>query len=107
MWDLGTGVVLGTLESFEGRQLFQLEAALAPFPVMCPACLVGRISGTLDDGRGAGPDFLLDGGYDGVTFGGGSGSFAVSLRTPGGRTVGELAGRFENGAFVARYSIRP
>lgn len=106
LWDLETGAVLGTLDSFAGRTLYALEASLAPYPLLCPACLGGAISGTLDDGRGAGPDFLVAGGYQGVTFGGGSGSFTLSVRTPGGRTVGELAGRFEHGAFVARYSIR-
>jgi hypothetical protein len=108
VWDWGTGVVLGALESIDGgRTLYQFEALLAPYPVMCPACLVGAIHGTLDDGRGPGPDFLVEGGYQGVTWGGMPGEFAVSLRTPGGALAGSMRGRFENGVFVARYRIRP
>lgn len=113
----GGAFVLGTLDALDGGPaLYELRATLAPYPVMCPACVAGSISGTLDDGIGPGPDFLVLGSYVGdIAFDGGVGDFALIVKKPGGTRVGSLRGHFSDpggqgspriGSFVGRYAIR-
>jgi hypothetical protein len=78
--------------------------------------VAGEVSGTLDDGVGPGPDYLVDGYYYGtVVFDGGVGELDLVLRTSAGVRVGSLHGRFSDpgglpgpvsGSFAGRYAIR-
>jgi hypothetical protein len=87
------GFMLGALyDSTGSRPLFALSARLVPSPVLCPACFLGRIEGTLDDGVGPGPDFTVRGFYTGTTFDG-RGSFDLAILRPGGARVGRIRGR--------------
>jgi hypothetical protein len=109
LWELSQGVVLGTLDTFQGGgRPLALQAMLFPFPVMCPACWVGQIAGTLDDGIGVGPDFLEEGGYAGDLA---TGAFAANLRLPDGTPAGSMRGRIQAswsgpGSFAGRYALR-
>jgi hypothetical protein len=109
VWDLSQGLVLGTLDTFHGSgRPLALEATLLPYPLMCPACWGGEVEGTLDDGIGTGPDFLVDGGYAGDVA---AGTFAFTLRLPDGTPAGSMRGRIQAswsgpGGFTGRYTLR-
>src|SRR5262245_43173725 len=88
-WDLpipgANGQVLGTLFDSEGDLWLHFQAGLVAAPALCQACQTGLVAGTLDDGIGSGPDFLVDGLYVGVVaYGIGLGGFDLAVRTPTG-----------------------
>jgi hypothetical protein len=107
------GFVLGTLDAVEGTALYSIQARLVASGVACPACVAGELLGSLDDGAGPSPDYLVQGYYYGtVVYDGGVGEFEAVLRTPGGARVGALQGRFSDpggmpaGSFHARWALR-
>jgi hypothetical protein len=99
--------IVGTFDTHGGARPLTLEATLLPLPLMCPACLGGEIQGTLDDGVGPGPDYLVQGSYRGDLI---SGRFVLVLRNPNGTVAGSMRGRFRDpflpsGSWVARYTL--
>ena len=117
-WELpgtdGEGFAIGSLDTIRGgATIYAFEAVLADQGAACPACFVGLIEGTLDDGIGSGPDFVVEGTYAGLVLDG-SGWFDAEVRHPGGAPAGRLQGRFVDpegglatGAFRGRWQLRP
>jgi hypothetical protein len=107
-----SGSVLGSLEPVGGgASLYVLQATLIDLGAACPACMIGEIHGTLDDGIGPAPDYLVEGGF-GATYPGGAGTFLARVKRPNGTPAGWLRGRFEDppgspqpGSFLGRFRI--
>lgn len=92
----------------------QFAATLTDVPGPCLSCIGGTLQGTLDDGIGPGPDYIVDGEYFGSFFGGnGSWSARIYAANPPGTTpVGRIRGKFDDppsnagpGSFVCRWVI--
>jgi hypothetical protein len=108
------GFVLGSLDPFDsGESSYTLQATLLDSGLaMCPACILGKIQGTLDDGIGRGPDFLVDG-FFGGDIPSGAGTFGARVKRPNGADVGWIRGEFRDpfvsqqaGSFVGRFRIQ-
>jgi hypothetical protein len=77
----------------------------------CDACVEGMIAGTLDDGIGPGPDYLVRGRYFGTIYG--FGSYRVDVFRPRGTVpIGSIRGRWVDevdesgpGEFGGRFRI--
>ncbi len=118
LWELpelgASGLALGTLDAFVGGPpAYAFVAELIPWDLACPACIGGEIYGVLDDGVGPGPDFLVEGIYTGVLFGG-AGTFRAQIKRPDGTRAGRILGSFADplgqgspGSFTGTYRIRP
>ena len=107
------GFVLGSLDSVDGgASIYAFQATLTDSGAACPACIVGEIHGSLDDGLGPAPDYLVDGAFFGI-YPGGTGSFRARVKRPDGTLVGWIRGRFEDppgspdtGSFLGHFRIR-
>lgn len=87
------GYMMGSLDDVSGPgMVYVLSASLVELGVACPACFAGLIDGTLDDGIGPGPDFLVMGSYYG-TLPDGTGTFRAAVLRPGGALAGRITGR--------------
>jgi len=98
-WDLPTGgasgLALGTFFDAGENPVLNFQAGLVAGPSLCSFCLTGLAAGTLDDGIGTGPDYLVEGVYYGVVvYGIGLGGFDLELHDPTGAAVGEMYGYF-------------
>ncbi|TAH38088.1 MAG: hypothetical protein EYC70_05555 [Planctomycetota bacterium] len=93
------GFIDGRLFDANGNSVFALRATLTDVVSPCLSCIEGTIQGTLDDGVGTTPDYLVYGNYRG-NFLARQGSFTALLYPYGSRTpTGKL-----NGAFRDPYS---
>jgi hypothetical protein len=54
-----TGSAQGTLYTLGGASVFAFRAQLSEIVSPCLSCREGDLNGTLDDGEGPGPDFLV------------------------------------------------
>ena len=54
-----TGSAQGTLYTLGGASVFAFRAKLTEIVSPCLSCREGDVNGTLDDGEGPGPDFLV------------------------------------------------
>ena len=111
----GTGLASGRwIDSTTNQTAYRFRALLTDLPTPCLSCLEGTIEGTLDDGVGASPDFVVRGRYFGA-FNGGFGQFELSvLRPGGGGLVGTAVGDFEDllgdglaGRFLGTWRVCP
>ncbi|MGQ0552852.1 MAG: hypothetical protein ACT4PU_06490 [Planctomycetota bacterium] len=95
---------------------YHFAGVLTAKPVPSSTMLAGTIQGTLDDGVGAGPDFLVVGTYSGQLSGmTGTGSFSVQTISPSAATPsGAISGTFTDmlisptsapGSFTGRWKI--
>jgi hypothetical protein len=120
-WDLPSGS--GTSDGFiDGKLidpvtntgLYQFLAVLTDVPTPCLSCIAGTIDGTLDDGVGPGPDYIVIGEYTGHWLSG-RGSFEAKIVPPGSNTsVGIIKGDFSDppgvpgiGSFEGSWEICP
>jgi hypothetical protein len=93
---------------------YTLSANLIDVSSPCLSCIEGELVGTLDDGIGPGPDFVVHGHYLGSFFTG-SGSFrAEVLSLSGAHRVGRITGTFDDtpitpgpGTFDGRWRVCP
>ena len=111
-WPPEAGFVLGELRDASGSlTLYALQATLTDLGAACPACFIGAIDGTLSDGVGAGPDYLVTGGYGG-DYPAGAGSFSARIHRLDGTPIGRIDGHFVDtatttGVFRGRWVIDP
>ena len=117
VWELpqtmqGKGFLAGTFDMFGGGTLYAFDAMLIDVPSPCLTCIEGTLVGTLDDGIGSGPDYLVTGSYLGSFFSGEGVIEATLSRPSGAAAAGRITGRFgdpssdELGAFGGRWTIR-
>ena len=111
----GTGLASGRwIDSTTNQTAYRFRALLTDVPTPCLSCLEGTIEGTLDDGVGPSPDFVVRGHYLG-SFNGGSGQFELNvLRPGGGGSVGKAVGDYEDllgdglaGRFLGTWRVCP
>jgi hypothetical protein len=111
----GTGIASGRLiDSTTNQTAYRLRALLRDVPTPCLSCLQGDIEGTLSDGVGPSPDFLVRGSYFG-SFMGGSGQFRARVLRPSNlEVVGIITGDFQDlwgdgevGRFLGDWRICP
>lgn len=109
----GAGQAVGVL--FHGSTstvAYTFTANLTDVPTPCLSCIEGEIDGTLDDGIGPGPDFLVRGHYRGASLNG-TGWYWAQVLTPGGGTLaGRMGGTFSDpmgipgpGTFDGRWRV--
>lgn len=87
---------------------------LTDIPGPCLSCIGGTLQGTLDDGIGPGPDYIVDGAYHGSWFSG-KGNWTASIyaaNSPQTTPVGRVRGVFDDpppnggpGTFACRWVI--
>jgi hypothetical protein len=119
MWALplsssGTGSLDGILYTSGPSFAYHFTATLTDEPTPCLSCIEGSIHGTLDDGIGVGPDYLVHGHYDGA-FLSGQGTFTAKIfpaTGPAVSPVGRMRGVFDDppgnttpGTFKCRWAI--
>ena len=111
----GTGIASGRLiDSSTNQPAYRMRALLRDVPTPCLSCVQGDIVGTLDDGVGPSPDFLVRGDYFG-SFMGGSGQFRLRVLRPSNhQVVGIVTGDFADlpsdgtlGQFTGEWRICP
>lgn len=91
---------------------YSFNATLTDVPSPSTSGIGGTIAGTLDDGLGPAPDFVVKGTYSGL-FVTGKGSFTCEVRTiDTGKVVGKIEGTFSDppasttpGTFTGDWSI--
>jgi hypothetical protein len=90
---------------------FSFTATLTDVPSPSLSTFTGTIAGSLDDGFGPAPDYLVKGSYSGSVFTG-AGSFTCEIRTLTGSTVGKIEGTFSDppssstpGTFTGNWKI--
>ena len=116
VWELphtqqGKGFLAGSVDALGGGALYAFDALLIDVGSPCLSCIEGTITGTLDDGIGPGPDYLVSGRY--IGFFTGEGMLQATLTRPSGVPAGRIVGRFDDtswdepGAFGGRWTIRP
>jgi hypothetical protein len=107
------GFITGTLYLAPANTYrFSFDATLTDVPTPCLSCITGTIAGTLDDGFGPAPDYIVKGSYSG-TFASGKGTFTCDIRTVStDQTVGKIEGTFSDppssatpGTFKADWKI--
>jgi hypothetical protein len=94
--------------------LYAFTAVLTDVPTPCLSCVGGTISGTLDDGFGPAPDYVVIGEYRGLWLSG-QGTFEAKIAPPGSTvSVGKVSGTFHDapgtpgpGSFEGRWEICP
>ena len=89
-------------------------ATLTDVPSACLSCIEGTLDGTLDDGIGPGPDYVVRGHYLGSFFGG-NGQWTATIFPAGApqtTPVGRIRGMFDDppsnagpGSFACRWMI--
>jgi hypothetical protein len=90
------GYLAGTLYLAPANTFrFSFNATLTDVPTPCLSCITGTIDGTLDDGVGPAPDYIVKGSYSGL-FVSGKGSFTCEIRTLTGTVVGKIDGTFSD-----------
>ncbi|MFN0009633.1 MAG: hypothetical protein ACKVXR_17190 [Planctomycetota bacterium] len=102
------------VDSTTHQTAYRLRALLTDVPTPCLSCLQGHIEGTLDDGIGPSPDYLVRGDYFGL-FMQGTGSFQLRVFRPSdGAVVGLVTGNFADlpgdgtiGRFLGDWRICP
>lgn len=100
-WDLpepqmSDGFVDGKLYDSAGHSLLQFRATLTDVPSPCLSCIEGEIHGTLDDGGGGAPEYIVTGQYRG-NFLARQGSFTALLYPYGSLTAtGKMQGQFSD-----------
>lgn len=105
-WQLGFGAQNGFVDGhfYEAQPAttpsapprYHFTATLVAGPVMCPNCVAGTLQGTLDDGVGPSPDYVVLGHYSGV-WSTGKGSFSASIYRPtSAAPVGSVGGTYDN-----------
>ena len=112
---LGTGTARGRLvDSATHLTAYRFTAQLQDVATPCLSCIQGEVQGSLDDGSGGSPEFLVRGRYLGALFAG-SGRFDLRVFRPtGGPAIGFLEGNFDDppgtrgpGEFSATWRICP
>jgi len=110
------GDAQGVLYTPAGLPLYTLDAQLTEIVSPCLSCREGDLHGTLDDGIGPGPDFVVQGHWIVSQFTG-QGSFDATIWKPTGPAltpVGRLIGLVDDppfppgvpGTFSARWALR-
>jgi len=119
-WDLpptgpgSFGAIDGDL-FLNGAALYHLSGTIAEVGLACPSCRGGTYAGTLDDGVGAGPDYVVSGTWYGDFFSG-KGTLQGEIFKnvgPAQISVGKMQGRYKDpmgvpdpvGSFAARWKI--
>ena len=111
-----TGSVQGVLLSPAGKPLFDLDGVLTEFVSPCLSCREGYLNGTLDDGGGGLPEYVVTGNWL-VTQLTGEGVFRALVYKPIGPfllPVGRLEGLVDDppfppgqaGTFIGRWWLR-
>ena len=77
---------------------YRVQGTLTDIQTGCMSCVSGSLQGTLDDGSGPSPDYVVAGTYSGLWLNG-TGQFVARIQTPGGQpvAVGEIRGKFADG----------
>jgi len=90
---------------------FSFSATLTDVPSPSLSTFTGTIEGSLDDGFGPAPDYLVKGSYSGSVFTY-QGSFTCEIRTLTGTVVGKIDGTFSDpptsttpGSFTGEWKI--
>jgi hypothetical protein len=100
LWELPPpgSAATGAIEGSVGR--FRLAGVLRDVPSPCLSCYFGSVTAILDDGIGAGPDYVVSGHYvGGLVIG--PGEFSLQVTRPGSSVpVGEIRGRYLDVLFV-------
>jgi hypothetical protein len=120
MWELplapgAVGSLDGVLYDPSGPVLlYHFAATLNDVPTPCLSCIEGTVAGTLDDGIGPGPDYIVQGSYKGL-FLNGTGTFKATIYKtigPAFIPVGRMHGVFDDppgipgpGDFKCRWAI--
>jgi len=107
------GFINGTLYlSPAGTFRYAFNATLTDVPTPCLSCISGTIAGTLDDGAGPAPDFLVKGSYDGSALTGKGTFTCVIYPLTSTQEVGKIEGTFSDppasttpGTFKGNWSI--
>ena len=91
---------------------YHWEGTLHRIKSPCLSCIEGTIEGTLDDGIGPGPDFVVRGRYVGNFFVGNGDFSARVFKTTGGAALGSIHGTFSDppndgapGSFLGSWRI--
>jgi hypothetical protein len=118
-WDLPDLAMPGTVDgdlyvSNATAPRYHFHASLIDVPSPCLSCIEGDIHGTLDDGIGPGPDYIVTGHYNGSFFGG-RGLWHAKVHDAAGALHGKLRGRFNDpptnvphaGHFIAQWEVSP
>jgi hypothetical protein len=100
VWDLPEPGLGGSADGFLRLGVQQVEyhfvATLVDVPSPCLSCVEGDVQGTLDDGSGTAPDYVVRGSYLGSFFAG-AGRFRARVFRPNQTTaVGDLVGTFQD-----------
>ncbi len=93
-----TGSAQGTLSTLGGASVFAFRAQLSEIVSPCLSCREGDVNGTLDDGIGPGPDFLVLGHWTSGQLSG-QGSFETwiwKVSAPLAAPVGRFEGDFND-----------
>lgn len=91
------GTIDGVLSlGVTGVVAYYINGDLSFVPTPCLSCIEGKIEATLDDGIGAGPDYVVRGRYIGNWMSN-SGNFSASVFTlSGNQRVGKISGTFND-----------
>ena len=92
---------------------YRFQGTLTDLPTPCMSCIVGTLQGTLDDGIGPSPDYVVTGLYSGIWLSG-SGQFQARIQSAGPQpvTIGDVRGNFADspgtpggGSFRGRFKM--
>lgn len=79
-----------------GVVAYYINGDLVAQPTPCLSCIYGKIEATLDDGIGAGPDYIVRGQYIGNWMSGAGQVSASIFALNGSQRVGKISGTFDD-----------